>query len=98
MDAADKKRLLKSYVLIKRRVKEIQNVPAFADESKSLKSKLRKIETAISSLENINQRRVLSLRYLDGFSYFEISERMNYSEERIYQLHREAIKKLKIVK
>ena len=98
MDVADKKRLLKSYGNIKIRVKEIENAPAFAEEVKKLKPKLRKIETAISSLEDVKQRRVLSFRYLDGMSYIEISERMHYSEERIYQLHRQAIKNLKFSK
>ena len=95
MNVADKKRLLKSYGSIKIRVKEVENAPAFAEEVKKLKSKLRKIETAISALEDIKQRRVLSFRYLDGMSYTDISERMHYSLERIYQLHREAIKNLK---
>ena len=79
MNVADKKRLLKSYGNIKIRVKEIGNAPAFAEEVKKLKSKLRKIETAISSLEDIKQRRVLSFRYLDEMSYTDISERMHYS-------------------
>ncbi len=48
----------------------------------------------IDLLEDLEERRVLYCRYFQYMKFFKIAEEMNCSEETIYRLHREAIKKL----
>ena len=52
---------------------------------------LREILMAIDSVKDDQQKEVLTRRYINGTSYPQIAEEMNYSEPRIYVLHGRAL-------
>ncbi len=54
-----------------------------------------RIQTAIAGVPEVPWRRILTDRYVYGWSWRKIARMMNYSEERVYQLHREALRILK---
>lgn len=58
------------------------------------KAQLEDAERAISALPYSNERQVLQRRYLKGESYEAIADAMCYSLQRVYQLRRQALKKL----
>ncbi len=60
-----------------------------------LEEKQKQIETMIESLENPNERVVMRYRYIIGLKFEDIASEMDYSVERIYYIHREALNKLK---
>lgn len=60
-----------------------------------LEEKQKQIETMIESLENPNERVVMRYRYIIGLKFEDIAKEMDYSVERIYYIHREALNKLK---
>lgn len=64
-----------------------------AEEAEREKLKIRE---AISGLKDIRQRRVLSMKYLDGMEFDEIAEKMNYSQAHIWVIHGKALKNLEI--
>ena len=55
-------------------------------------------EVMISRLEDSRQKRLLTLRYLEGLSWQQISREMNYSLDRLYELHGYALKMIRILK
>lgn len=57
-----------------------------------------RIERAINSLENEQERDVLFYRYIKGLSWYETAEKMNYSKRQIYRLHGQALEHLKLFK
>ena len=54
-----------------------------------------RIQAAIAGVPEEPWRRILTDRYVYGWSWRKIARAMNYSEERVYQLHREALRILK---
>ena len=58
------------------------------------KAQLEDAERAISALPYSNERQVLQRRYLMGESYEAIADAMSYSLQRVYQLRRQALKRL----
>jgi DNA-directed RNA polymerase specialized sigma subunit len=45
----------------------------------------------IESLPNSNERDVLFFRYIKGLDWYEIAEKMNYSERWIHKIHGKAL-------
>lgn len=52
------------------------------------------VEALISGVEDERDKTILMFRYFDAKKFEEIAEELNYSVDRIYQLHREAIRRL----
>ncbi len=57
-------------------------------------SRQGEIERLLSMLPDENMRRVLALRYLNLFSYGEISEVLHFSLRHIYRIHHQAAARL----
>lgn len=74
------------------------DIEALWDERSALerlyKAQLEDAERAISALPYSNERQVLQRRYLMGDSYEAIADAMCYSLQRVYQLRRQALKRL----
>lgn len=49
---------------------------------------------AIDSLEELEQRRVLRLKYVDGKTYQQIADHLHYSKRQIYRIHGRALKRV----
>jgi len=58
--------------------------------------KLREIYLCIAKVENPDFRQLLELRYVDGYKWEEIIEKMNYTERHIMRLHGQALLKIKM--
>lgn len=58
----------------------------------------REISDRINSLENENERDVLFYRYIKGFAWWEIAEKMEYSERQIHRYHGKALAHIKMPK
>lgn len=56
------------------------------------------VEKVIGSLENEQERDVLFYRYIKGMAWWEIVEKMGYSERWVYWTHGRALAHLKISK
>ena len=52
--------------------------------------------TAIDRVEEANLREVLELYYLDGFTWEQVAERMNYEVRWIYILHGRALREVRV--
>lgn len=65
------------------------------DKIIQLEEKQKEIERMIDTLENPNERVVMRYRYIIGLKFEDIAKEMDYSVERIYYIHREALNKLK---
>lgn len=50
----------------------------------------------IDELDNQDERDVLFYRYVKGYEWWQVAKAMDYSERWIYELHGNALKKLKI--
>lgn len=57
---------------------------------------LHAIEAEIDSIDNPTERRLLRLRYIDGYSWEAIARIMGYSEQYIYTMHGHALKKIRV--
>lgn len=55
-----------------------------------------RISGHIRELGNENERDVLFYRYIKGFTWWEIAEKMGYSERHITRIHGEALAHLKL--
>lgn len=55
---------------------------------------LREIERSIDAVSNSTERRLLSLRYIDGYSWGDIARIMDYSEQMVYVIHGHALQSL----
>lgn len=70
--------------------------------SKLIRARYRRVKTyneiygKIENLENEEEKRVLTLRYIKCMEWEEIRKRMNFSLRRIYQIHGNALKNIKI--
>ncbi len=58
-----------------------------------LYNKQLEIEKAINILK-ANERVIMRMRYIEGYKWDEISIITNYSEENIYKIHRNSLKKI----
>ncbi len=56
----------------------------------------KEIEGVIKSINNISYGTVLEMRYLEFLSWNEIAIRLNYNQDYIYQIHRKALRLVKI--
>lgn len=81
--AIDKLRRMRSGIL-----KEIRELEAVRDE----------IMNAINAVPDETLRQLLEERYINFHSWRQIARNMNYSEDYIYRLHQDALKKLRIRK
>lgn len=59
-----------------------------------LYAKVDEVEAIIASVEDERKKAILEFHYLDAMKFEEIADKMNYSVERIYQLHREEIRRI----
>lgn len=57
-----------------------------------------KIQEALQELTSEKERNVLINKYFKSMTYYQISEKMNYSERQIVRIHNEAIDKLQLLK
>lgn len=63
------------------------------NEYKNLKDILEKLQNIENKVKLVEYpyRSVLYYRYIKGFDFKRISQKLNYSLKRIYQLHKEAL-------
>lgn len=70
--------------------------------SKLIKARYKRVKTyneiyrKIENLENEEEKRILTLRYIKCMEWEEIRKRMNFSLRRIYQIHVTALKNIAI--
>ena len=58
----------------------------------------KEISDRITNLKSENERDVLFYRYIKGFAWWEIAEKMNYSERQIHRYHGNALAHISIPK
>ena len=63
-------------------------------EIADLKEQWREIHDTINGVKDINERLVLRYKYIERREWSDISTELNYSVERIYQIHRDALEHL----
>lgn len=56
------------------------------------------IKKRIDKLKSTNEKDVLFYRYIKGMGWWEIAEKMKFSERQIYRFHGKALKNLEIPK
>lgn len=56
----------------------------------------REILSAVEALEDPDQRCLLILRYVRGYQWQKVAQRMHYSESMTYIIHRKALKALQV--
>ena len=96
----DKKEYLKSYRALDRRAKEIGGYLASEQEGllkKKLECEIKKSEimAAIHRIGNTEEEEVLELRYIQGRSWEYICAKMNYGKTKVFEMHRDALRKVK---
>ena len=74
----------------------VPSLASLQDERLDHADRVRRMTGAIELL-NVRLQTVLSLHYVEGFTYKEIAGAMQISEARVCQLHGEAVKKLRAV-
>ena len=57
---------------------------------------LKKIISAIDSVDNPDYRKVLMLRHVDCLFFHEIAKRLNYSLPGVYKIYRQALDQLSV--
>lgn len=80
-------------ILIKEKESLINNQYKLKYEINELVNKKILIETMINKLSQLESN-VLKNKYIDNLSIIEISHNLNYSYQRVYQIHSKAIKRL----
>ena len=70
-------------------VDKMREIDAMIDSYVDLKNQ---IITQIESLDDERYMRVLYYRYIDYLLFTEIAERMNYSKDYVFRLHRKALR------
>ena len=65
-------------------------------EIKKILEKKKYIETLIQKLPQ-PYRTILYMRYISFFTFDQIADKIHYSTKRIYQLHSDALNKLKLI-
>lgn len=66
-------------------------------DTEKLKEELVLVRFMIDSLENYEQRNVLNLKYISGYSLRRIATKMNYSRQQTYRIHNKAIEILSML-
>ena len=56
----------------------------------------RDIQGAIDKVPDENLQLLLTYRYIDGLSFEQIAEKMNYCERQVYRKHGEALSKISL--
>lgn len=51
----------------------------------------RRIQKCINKIQDLNNRTILELYYLNGYSWKKVAREMNYSEATVFQRHKEAL-------
>lgn len=69
-----------------------------ASEIAELESVRNEIIAAIDAVPSEMLRELLELRYINMLGWREVANRMGYTEDNIYKLHQDALKKLRIKK
>lgn len=71
-----------------------EDVVKIADSTAQLKAVLRQIDkdlaeilTAIDAVPDETQKAVLTLRYIEGLGWTDISERLHYEQRQVFVLH-----------
>ena len=59
---------------------------------------MKEIIGCIDELDNINERNVLTFRYINGIQFFKIAEKMDYSLQHIFKLHSDALENIRVHK
>ena len=59
-------------------------------------TKYVKIEKAIGTLENYTERKVMRLKYIQGYRWESIAVEMNYTWRHVHRIHSRALKNIKI--
>ena len=80
------------------RSKVEDNVIAMMDVQREIEEKIKELmvetkraQKLISRLENSKHRMVLEMRYLQGMTWEEIAEQMDYTLRWVHQLHKQAL-------
>lgn len=73
---------------------QVPSLDSLQDEQLDHTHRVKRMTRAIESL-TVRLQTVLSLHYVEGFTYKEIAGALQVSEARVCQLHGEAVKKLK---
>ena len=84
--------------------KDLSDYMAAVDNllSKLVKARYKRIELhteilgKIEAMENENERTVLRLRYIQGFSWEKVCIEMEYEWAQVHRFHRNALKNIKI--
>lgn len=71
----------------------IEEATAVTAQAKEIR---KEITTSINALDDSVGVKVLTLRYVEGYSWSEIQKTMNYSKTHTRNLHDKALRKLKI--
>ncbi len=77
-------------------VKHLELIEEATQATASAKNIRKEITTAIEDIDSSLGVRVLTLRYVEGFSWKEIQSTLNYSKTHTRNLHDKAISQLKI--
>jgi RNA polymerase sigma factor FliA len=75
---------------------QVPSLDSLQDENLDRAARVGRMTKAIEKL-NVRLQTVMSLHYVEGFTYKEIAGALQVSEARVCQLHGEAVKKLKAV-
>ena len=75
---------------------QLPSLDSLQDESMDHSERVARLTKAIEQL-TLRLQTVLSLHYVEGFTYKEISGALQVSEARVCQLHGEAVKKLRAI-
>ena len=65
---------------------------------KQAEKAMNEIMDCIDELDNVNERNVLTYRYINGIQFFKIAEKMDYSTQHVFKLHSDALKKIRVHK
>ena len=68
------------------------------EEWKTKVCRFKEILDAINSLETSQEQDVLFYRYIKGLAWWEVAEKMNYSDRWVKKLHGRALMRLKLSK
>ena len=66
-------------------------------DTEKLREELVLVRFMIDSLDNYEQRNVLNLKYISGYSLRRIATKMNYSRQQTYRIHNKAIEILSML-
>ena len=67
---------------------------AYSIWAKSLAQEQLRIETAISKLDEPIERVILEYRYIDGYMWEEIADKLHYCREHLWRIHSRALQNL----